>query len=1010
MMLIKKIYRLNYTFYFMSKVQEKLLGQLLSESSKQTTFQQKDLSNQIYQLSALDGIKLELEKFNGSTKTAKPNKASAIVAGAFNGMGSGIKDMIQSLLLLPKVKDKHVYMFTNFVDNLLKAFERSSNINAEALDGVLNIMTNADVLATNVIKFSIKMKMAETLLPLAQKGMDKLAQMFVKFEVDLSESKLDFKKTKRVIQSLQILALGITEFSKAIALSTPLAYIGAYGFKSISAMIAGFYKVFAVIKPKTVKKGAKALKVLASGIRAFSIAMALSTPLAIIGIPGYIATTTMIAGYAALFALINIRTFQRGGRALQSLAIGLIGITGGLAFFQMAGITMKTIGMTLLAVSGLSLIMWMVSKAGASIFIGALALIALGGSLILFSIGISAIKELNLGFKDIGVVLGLVGGLAVVAGIAGVFAIPIILGSAALAILGMSLTTMSDGLKSFAELSWSDDITDNLTNAIKGLSEAFGVLGFVETASLSIKIAMLGTASSTLEQLAVGLGAFKKVGFDETDANKMQYVITSVASAFAGAGSSEGTSSSILSMFTGIDLSPNNVERGINSVMNAGAAMTSIVQGLVSWKQVYETGFTPQDFQMVDGQPVPGTVLHNIYSVLTVLKAVFAEIGMSANDGSSRIKNIFGTDFSESHVEQGIESVAKAGDVITSIAKGLMTFKSLETMGFTQADFAMVDGKPVPGGLLHNVSSVLTVIKSIFGEIGKSAKGEGSWMKNIFGSDFTESNVKMGIDSVSGASDIVINISEALKNLSTIENIDEVTQDMIGIITAFPLAALEAYNTVLHSGVGFDELSNFFEDPYAKIVEMFSQIADTMLKLDKSSGEGFNKLGVGLDAIFTQVERVSAIKGRMYSVMLFEKFVNSVERLTKYKSDIKDLSSGFGELGSSMGGIFDPIDANMSTTNTPTSLTPTITSNTEFSTPPLPSDGNTPPKPSAPKTSPSGGSKSSDAQMIEMMQQMIQSMVQQMGTMNKNIQAVAKSNQGILSRLNSGIKTKDANF
>ena len=934
----------------MSKIQDKLIGEMLKSSKRISNINEKSLGIQYNQLSALESINESIKQFNEGVEggVESGGKTSDIIKSAFSGMGSGIKDMLNSLILLPKVKESSLIMFSDFLDSLMKTFERSSLIDYNQLNNFFGVMDKVEQISNNALIFSIKMGLLSKTLPQAEIGMSKLSNMFVRFESSFGN--LNFDRSMLVINSLEVLSSGISRFSRSIALSTPLA---------------------------------------------------------IIGYPGYLLTSVMILGYNKLFNIIQPKSFRRGGQALQSLAIGLIGITGGLALFQLAGITMETVGKSLLVVGGLSLIMVLISNIGKSVLVGALGLMALGGSMILLSMGLSAFQDLNLEFGDVGIILATLGGLAVVTGLAGVFAMPILLGSGALSVIGLSLASISGGLKSFSELDWDDGITDNLVNAITGISKAFSVLGFVETAVLATKITLLGSASGTLISLSSGLSAFKRADFNSTDADKMSYIIGSVSAAFAVAGSTDGTSNSVLSFFTGIDMSPNNVERGIHSVSGAGNALRSITDGLVAWRGVYDAGFVSEDFQMgSDGLPVSGTLLHNIYSVLTAFKAVFAEIGQSANTGTSLIKNIFGADFSESDVEQGIESVSGAGNIIKNIAQGLVEFKSLEKMGFSSEDFALgEDGLPIKGSLLHNVYSVLTVIKSIFAEIGKSANGESSWVKSIFGADFSESDVEQGIESVSGAGDVVVDISQALKNLSTIENIEEVTNNMINLITAFPVAAIEAYKVIKNSGIGFEELENFFENPYSKIVEVFSSVADTMLKLDKTDGTGFDKLGMGMSSIFTQVERISTVKGRMYSVMLFEKFVNSVEKLTKHKRDIKDLSNEFMSMGQNMGQVLDPIDAIYTNESNPIGLNTSITKlpNSPISGFMDKSNNNKDNK----DNKQVGTNKKTSDQTTEMMQQMMLMMQQQMNMMSQQLKFLNKSNNLIVQKLSGTLKTKD---
>ena len=227
----------------MSKIQDKLIGEMLKSSKRISNINEKSLGIQYNQLSTLESINESIKQFNEGNEGGGESggKTSEIIKSAFSGMGSGIKDMLNSLILLPKVKESSLIMFSDFLDSLMKTFERSSLIDYNQLNNFFGVMDKVEQISNNALIFSIKMGLLSKTLPQAEIGMSKLSNMFVRFESSFGN--LNFDRSMLVINSLEVLSLGIFRFSRSIALSTPLAIIGYPGYLLTSVMILGYNKI-----------------------------------------------------------------------------------------------------------------------------------------------------------------------------------------------------------------------------------------------------------------------------------------------------------------------------------------------------------------------------------------------------------------------------------------------------------------------------------------------------------------------------------------------------------------------------------------------------------------------------------------------------------------------------------------------------------------------------------------------------------------------------------------------
>jgi methyl-accepting chemotaxis protein len=329
-------------------------------------------------------------------------------------------------------------------------------------------------------------------------------------------------------------------------------------------------------------------------------------------------------------------------------------------------------------------------------------------------------------------------------------------------------------------------------------------------------------AGIALTKLSVGLKAFKSVGWTDTESTILATALTGISGAFASAGGEAPSPGGVFGAIFGNAFSPNATEKGIDSVMNAGKALTGITEGLISFQQLIDKDV---DFEVL-GKAITDTV--------GIVQTAFAAIG---GEGNVAQGGFFGSllGLEQNKVEEGIDSVMNAGKALTGIVDGLTAFQVLveqkvdfevlgkaisDTVGFVQKAFSAVaeEGTVEAGGFFNSlfgikknkvqegidsVSEAGAVLKSIadgligfqsmidskvdFATLGKSISTTigfvqsafaavadegtaeaGGFFNSLFG--IKKNKVQEGIDSVSGAGDQLKSIADALTSFAGLKD------------------------------------------------------------------------------------------------------------------------------------------------------------------------------------------------------------------------------------------------
>ena len=344
--------------------------------------------------------------------------------------------------------------------------------------------------------------------------------------------------------------------------------------------------------------------------------------------------------------------------------------------------------------------------------------------------------------------------------------------------------------------------------------------------------------------------------------------------------------------------SPNATKKGIDSVMGAGKALTSIAEGLTAFSGLVEKDV---DFEYIGKQ---------IELTVGFIQRAFAAVAEEGNvEAGGFFNSLFG--IKKNKVKEGLDSVKGAGKSLNDIANGLTTFQELveknvdfdkvgkaisKSVGFVQEAFSAVaeEGNVQAGGFWN---SLFKIKKNKVQEGVKSVKGAGAELKNIAdalstfsgiedpegvaqkikltlglvgdafasigGSDNEESDsaffglikwdenkIQKGIEAVDGAGAAMTDIANGLKAFSGDFQPMEVAESIGILLTSIGTAFSDLYTTNPEMSEELDDFKSFIvtlgdvaeKGQLDKAAEGISKIADSINKIDIDKAVTFGNL------------------------------------------------------------------------------------------------------------------------------------------------------------------------
>lgn len=724
-----------------------------------------------------------------------------------------------------------------------------------------------------------------------------------------------------VLSSLIISSLGWVEVGKVLLL--------------VGTVALTFFAVNKVMR-KGGNKGAVALIFAAGAILAVSVAIFLARlligPVDTENIMETFGVLVVMGAVAAVFALAGVgeKFIKKGSIAMMIAGGAMIVIAIGVYAMKKAidGLSWGDIGKIAAIIGGLALVMGIagagpipgfIALGSAAMIVAGIALITIGAGVSVFS---NAIKDLS--WENVGMMAAIIGGLALVMGIAGAGPLPafIALGSAAMIVAGIALIPIGAGIAVMSKA------VENLTMdkiaiigaSIGGLAIVMGAAGlaapFILLGSAAMLVAGVATLGISLALLALSKLDFSSLGsINEKGSKPFNY---SGEKGFFG-GKKTNFEVAMDAIADGMSLGPLSIAgiaMGAPMLILAGAALVGVVAGIRAFSGIAKEA------------DLPG-LKKNVSLIVSGLADTFAEVGKKyPGGGPSLLSAITGNTSGQSVVAMGISAVSGMGKALTGIAKGVQAMAMLKfPTGFDKegnaTGYETIDLTSAVPNLIKNTKLLVSGLSSVFAEVGESEAAQGS-------SWFSSSSYEKGIDVVTKMGTPLYNLANGVQSMANLKfptgydkegnptgfksigNVDTLVTKLAKNTKALIIGLAGVFEQVGASGVGegggWFSSSNFEKgaeialqlgEPYStlasvvdnvvkitskitdandvkeKVTSIISSITDTgdqdigVINAKKNLisviGDTYNKLGVAIPQIITSIATFTIDKAKSFA-------------------------------------------------------------------------------------------------------------------------------------------------
>ena len=535
----------------------------------------------------------------------------------------------------------------------------------------------------------------------------------------------------------------------------------------IFAFMALFALLGWLIDGGAIEKGGRGLMWMGAAILLFAVALILTAKIVqFMWDEGMFLTILLvIGGVLAMFYLLGLMTdmgnVEKGGKGLMYMAAGILLFSIALwisAKLLPSFMDMLYIG---LAIAGFGLVFFGIGIFQSEIYKGAMAMLMVGASLIVLSIGVyimsKAVPDLMTGLG----MLAMIGGLAVVFGLVGMYEAGLLTGipgtitmaSVAMMLVGVALVIIGAGVYVMASAIKDLSVEQMLMmgGIILGLGLGFAGLGFAAP-FIAIGAGAMIIAGVAVAAIGVGLKAlaeidFKKLGnIDKKGGGPFNYS-GETTKGFLGMFKRKKTNFEVAveAIVDGVSLGPFSVLgvfMGAPAILLAGLSLSSIAKGLV-------------DFQEVAKNINVKKLSFQISYVLGTVSEAFAKIGNKTKKRGG-LRGLFG---GSNPVADGIKSVKGMGKVLSNLAEGIQAWADLKYAVEYNDDGSVAEYRNITNDdmktVTKNIEMVLSTLNKVFQELGE-ANGETGWFK--------KGKIEKGVKAIKGVGTELGGIATAVQD------------------------------------------------------------------------------------------------------------------------------------------------------------------------------------------------------------------------------------------------------
>ena len=664
----------------------------------------------------------------------------------------------------------------------------------------------------------------------AKTKMKHISNMMIKFK-DMFKS---FKNEKEMEATVKFANSSI-EIVKKLSKVAIFAIPAKLGLNVIEKLFLGSKRkpggLLAVFREvdnnkKIIKSGDKSMKEILAATGAMFLTSILLSGLAVTGVPamlGALAMKGIVWIMKGTFEILNKakKNALQGSLVLLIMSSSLITFALGLGLMVNAvkGMKWKDFGMMMASIAAISAVFAVIGipAVTALIGLGSIAVLAMGASLLLFSIGlaktINALKgtdwdefnEMSKSIWKLGLEISKVGALS----------IPIGLGSSALILMGGSLFLFGGAIKSWMKLSNIQPALDNIKNAVKSVKDV------VKDRFDMKSVRQLRKVGRTLKVLYKGIKDWDK--FDGLKAAKnIGITIEKLNEVFKKQ----------------ID------KKNVNTYSSVGGVLRRLYKGLKFWENINSQKATT-----------------NAAYAVTILKKTF-----SGNVDKNQVKTM-DTLVKVTNMSSGIIDSLKAwdsykpGDALSKIettVNELLNIFGMSELKKTQLEDNIKDAVVKKKGFLANITEdVVNVVKTTVDNMNNNATNRGvkktmASLEEVMNSLFSVKTFLtpwLNFDSTAGITNIQYSIKGILSQIMYTAEVEK----LYGGSVQNPVLGKYFMRTSTHlmSGMnnlskGLSGLSNFsnLEIPFKNTIKSINKLdvskASVMLNLFKS----FSRIGI----------------------------------------------------------------------------------------------------------------------------------------------------------------------
>lgn len=932
-------------------------------------------------ISLSEGIKDAAKNIEG----IDTNDLSSKLTNFYTSFSQNILKFVGTMVLVGVAAPLYALGILVFSMGVVKMLEILSNavaVSPKILIGIAII----NYLAKNVAKFVLTMTLVGLVAPLFALGVITFALSIAAMLKIFSNVAAANVKTMLGLAIISYMLSKIKSFSLAMVLIGLTAPIYALGVLVFILSITAITKALMFVGNPKVTEGANVIRSISLTAVLFSLSMLLIGAFAdkvALGAITVSLSITAVGGALYLLGMLNSkRDVTKGAITLKGLVLPLMGFSAALLILSLIpgspaelALKMAAVGASIV-VLGLAAFVLGIPAVAPFVTTGAGVLALLGGSLLIFAGALFILSKVNFSkeqadnlgytFVEIGKSLAILGFMAPLA----------IVGAAALIPMSVALIPLSGALAMFKTIDWKESDGALLKNALQSTVQAYssaldgvGITGMLKLVAAIPIIGMLGFSLSSIAQGIKEMAnlTFTQLEWDESQKKlvpKKQVKLTDSEIRSVGPNVASILNALVEPLTTfGMNaakgeglFSDGYLEKGIDASAKVGNIISTLAKGVADMANLKVISYKVSKGELVPSgiRPINSDDFINAgFNVAQVLKALVEPLttfGKNAANGEGL--------FRDGYLEKGIDASAKVGNVISTLAKGVVDMANLNIVTYKISKDKLVPAeiRPITPDDFNkagaNVNSILMALVQPLTDFGKAWTSGSGW--------FSKSNIEHAVKGISEIIDPITKVAKLITDLASgtavineIRNGKLVPVGTVSFAQAIPKATAaidtllktiptvftnfgyfyisqkdifnESINGLKHISEGISEIADIGKkinerksdlEGSSDVAKLMGPVTANMISVLKSYSEmqsfvfantGIFKKEFTLTPVFTDIgNSLSAIQPGLQkidpvNIMTFGNLTSVIERLTKIVTPFEKFVKAFGTFSKDIG-------------------------------------------------------------------------------------------------------------